>query len=87
MLCEYQVIFIQKKGAKSMSEEKSFLGKGGEFSFNIPEEHAKQFAKELRFVIKPGGTAGIYIHNIELLKKLVDAGTFKNYDIFVTPKT
>lgn len=75
------------KGVKFMVEEKSFLEKGGEFSLNIPEEYAKKFAKELRFVIKPGGTAGIYIHDIELLKNLVDAGTLKNYDILVTPKT
>ncbi len=69
-----------------MPEEKPLLEKGGELSFRIPEEFAKQFTKELRVIIKPGPTVGIWNPDIEMLGKLAKSGVLKDFDIVITPK-
>lgn len=64
-------------------EKVSLVGKGEEISFQIPEVLIKEFAKELRVVIKHPWIIGIPVP--ERLRPEVLKG-LKDFDIMITPK-
>ena len=64
-------------------EKVSLVGKGEELSFQIPEVLFKEFAKDLRIVIRHPWIAGIPVP--ERLRPDVLRG-LKDFDIMITPK-
>lgn len=64
-------------------EKVSLVGKGEELSFQIPEVLIKEFAKELRVVIRHPWIVGIPVP--ERLRPEVLKG-LKDFDIMITPR-
>ena len=64
-------------------EKVSLVGKDEEISFQIPEVLIKEFAKELRVVIRHPWIVGIPVP--ERLRPEVIKG-LKDFDVMITPK-